>query len=91
VNEFQKLQHQKVIEYRKKKCLTCSGVLALPKTKQKQFYEAMLDPTISSQVISDVLQNWGIASSETTINAHRRGKDSYAEHMSALKKAAGID
>lgn len=91
MNEFEKLQHQKVIAYQKKKCLTCSGVFTLSKARLKQFYEAMLDPTISSQVISEVLRGWGVASSESTINAHRRGKDNYAQHMSEIKKAAGVD
>jgi hypothetical protein len=91
VNEFEKLQHEKKIEARKKKCVTCSGVLTLPKAKIRSFYEAMLDRNISADVISTVLGNWGVDSSPTTINNHRRGKDSYGEHMAQIKKAAGVE
>lgn len=91
MNEFEKLQHKKLIEQRQKKCVTCSGVLGLPKTKIKQFYEALLDHSISAPVISEVLNDWGIASSTSTILNHRHGRDSYAAHMAVIKKAAGIE
>jgi len=91
MNEFEKLQHQKLIEQQQKKCVTCAGILNLPKPKIKQVYEAFLDHSISGPVISDVLNSWGIAASTSTIQNHRRGRDSYAAHMAKIKKAAGIE
>lgn len=90
MNEFQKLQSERLAQYRKKKCSTCAGVLALPKKKIKEFYEAMLDNTVTAPVISQVLENWGITASVTAITNHRRGKDGYATHMDQIKKAAGL-
>jgi hypothetical protein len=91
MNEFQKAQHAKTIELQKKKCTTCTGILAMPKSKIKSFYDAMLDPTINAPTIADVLSSWGIATSVTTIQNHRRGEHNYASHMVTIKKAAGLD
>ena len=90
MNDFQKAQHAVLIEHQKKKCMTCTGIMAMPKTKIKMFYEAMLDNTITAPVITDVLNGWGIATSVTTIQNHRRGKENYASHMAEIKKAAGL-
>jgi hypothetical protein len=87
MNEFEKLQHARLIESKQKKCLLCSGVLSQNKTRIKAFYEAMLDKSITIPVIVDVLQSWGVASGPTVIQNHRTGAKSYADHLANIKKA----
>ena len=90
MSEFQKLEHKKAIEQREKKCMLCCGILAQPRKKILDFYEATLDRNIRASTIVEVLKRWGVASSETAINNHRRGKDGYAKHMESIQKAAGL-
>lgn len=90
MNEFKKLQSEKLLQHRKKKCVMCAGVLAQPKTRVKSFYEAMLDINISAPVISEVLNSWGVSASVTSVHNHRRGVKGYAAHLDEIKKAAGL-
>lgn len=90
MSDFQKLEHKRSLEQKAKKCLTCSGIKAQPRQRIRDFYEAMLDRSISSVTILEVLKTWNVAASETTIRNHRRGNDGYANHMEDIKKAAGL-
>jgi hypothetical protein len=91
MSEFKQLE-----EDRKRKrideggrCKFCIQILALPKPKIVDFYNAMLDTdNITSQTITDVLRSWNIDVSKTGVDNHRRGYESYGTHMVTIKKVA---
>lgn len=69
------------------KCVLCGQIRELSKTKQNDFYEAMLDKEITVSTIVEVLRSWGLKTSITTVTMHRStGKKGQAQHMFVLKK-----
>lgn len=87
MNEFEKLQHQRMIEAKQKKCLLCTAILSQKKSRVKDYYDAMLNKSINIPVIVKVLEDWGIAASETVVSNHRAGRKSYGDHMEEIRKA----
>ena len=68
------------------RCKLCMSVLKLEKSKIKDFYDALIDRSIMNVTIVEVLANWDIVTSISTISTHRNG--GYAQHIEALRKAS---
>jgi len=71
---FKKLNDRKISERLGSKCLLCKQVHALPKQKVRQYRNALIDRSIMSGVIVDVLADWGVKTSETTVTNHRNNR-----------------
>jgi hypothetical protein len=55
------------------KCKLCPQVRELQPLQIKQFFDALNNPEIFHGVITSVLNDWGIETTETTVGNHRRG------------------
>lgn len=91
MNAFKDHQVKKKVTAASKggRCQFCSQVLQLKKAKLGELYEAMLDLTIHTPTIVDVLSDWEITVGQTTLHNHRHGRLGFATHMARLKEAAG--
>lgn len=61
------------------KCLFCKQVMRLTEDQRQKLYDAMfgvseLGVVISSPTIRGVLDDWGVSTSTTALNAHRTGQ-----------------
>ena len=70
------------------KCKLCGAILRLEKSKIVDFYEAMIDKSIQNITIVEVLGNWDISTSISTISSHRNAFRGDPRHLLAIKKAA---
>ena len=92
MNDFQKFQDKETAKKIEAggRCNLCTSVLALPKRKQVDLYNAMIDNGITHETIYLVLGQWNVLTSKTTVQNHRQGIKGFATHMDRLKKSAGI-
>lgn len=71
------------------RCQFCVQILKLKKAQKAELYEAMLDKSIQTLTIVDVLESWDIRVGNTTVHDHRHGLKGFAPHMARLKEVAG--
>jgi len=90
MSEFKKLQEKTANDLTMTggRCKLCSSVLKLEKSKIKDFYDALIDRSIKNATIVEVLGNWNILTSISTISTHRNGGHGHAQHMETLRKAS---
>ena len=90
MSEFKELQQKNANDHTVSggRCRLCTSVLKLEKSKRKDFYEALLDRTITNATIVEVLGNWDIMTSISTVSIHRTGGHGHAQHIETLRKAA---
>jgi hypothetical protein len=90
MSEFKELQQKNAndLTVNGGRCKLCSSVLKLEKSKIKDFYEALIDRTITHATIVEVLGNWDIKTSMSTMSYHRTGGYGHAQHIETLRKAA---
>lgn len=69
------------------RCKLCSAILNLDVSKIRDFYEALMDRSITNATIVEVLDNWEIPTSISTISIHRTGRENHARHIEILRKA----
>lgn len=91
MSEFRATQEKNAnnLSMRGGRCKLCASILKLEKSKIKDFYDALLDRTITTATIVEVLSNWDIQVSTTAVVHHRTGKHNHARHIEVLKKAGG--
>ena len=87
MSAFQKLEAERKSS-EKVRCKLCGSILNLKKQQIKDFYDALLNKEISNATIAEVLEDWGIVTSISTISFHRNGLQGHARHVALIKKAA---
>lgn len=90
MNAFKTHQEKKAAGKIASRCQFCTQVLQLKKARKVELYEALLDKSIHTLTIVDVLESWDIRVGTTTVHDHRHGLRGFAPHMARLKEAAGI-